>query len=236
MMDPPSSKRSRAVEDPGQGDDGAPNAPRSPKRRKHARIDRLDADDQQQGQLLATDTDRWYGFVESVSLHDAPVRVHRAHRGSPAGAALPGPQRVSVVFDCLSADWFDNQVPDDLNIAWDTVAMVAYSCRAELLIDLGYFNLLNQRLHPVTAWPLPHIAEGTWWELRLATVIPPPNLAVMLTLPDSPNPVSTILSARRVLAELTDLTVPRQLMKLRRFSHGWGIFGPGPDDPPYPGR
>lgn len=237
MIPPFNQKRGRDDEpEPEIDDDDGPIEQPPTKRRREATVPPQDVNDDQQGQVLAADRYRWYGFVESVTQHEAPVRVGRRHRGDPVAAVQQAPTRVSVVFDCLAAEWFDNQVPYDLNIAWDTVSVAASSCRAEILLNINYFNLMNQRQSPVSGLPLPVIEEGSWWELRLDATADPANIAVLLTVPYSDNPVSTILSPRNVMAGLVDLTVPKQLIKLIRFSHGWGVFGPGPNDPPYPGR
>jgi hypothetical protein len=185
---------------------------------------------------VVVDYRRSYGFVETLTMYDVPVRVNRSHRGTPYVAAGPPAQRVHVVFDCISAPWFD-RLPNDLNVAWDTVALASQSFRAEILVSTGFFQLLNQRVCPVTGLPMPPIAEGTWWTLTIPPV-PTPNVGVptLLTLPLSINPVSTILSGDQRLVTLEDLTVPRKLMKLRRFSHGWGLGLQPVDLPPYPGR
>lgn len=213
-----------------------PKKQRLDRDRRVLRVQPLPDDDQQEGQVAVVDYRRSYGFVDMLTIYDAPVRVNRAHRGSPY-FAFGAPQRVHVVFDCISAPWFDRNVPDNLNVAWDTVAAASQSFRAEIDVPVALYQLLNQRLHPVTGLLMPAIDEGTWWMLKIP-LAPTGNFSVpaLLTLPQSNNPVSTILSGNQFVAPLEDLTIPRKLMKLRRFSHGWALGFPPADLPPYPGR
>lgn len=228
---PPSKKRDRSDSAPEERE--LPDSSRRKRTRMRRRVTVLNADDTQQGDLFVVRYSRVYGFVESVTRMLEPVRVQRTGRGAPA--VMPPPQySVSIVFDCLSADWFDAE-PDVDAIAWDTVSVVAHSCRVELMISDAAHGWLNQRQFPVFGGPLPPVAEGSWWELKLEVPPQTPQWPVFLTWPTLINPVSTILQQASDMMELKDLTVPRGLLKLRRFSHGWDWFA-GPDDPPYPGR
>jgi hypothetical protein len=228
---PPSRKRDRSDSSPEERE--LPDSSRRKRTRTRRRVTALNADDTQQGDLFVVRYSRVYGFVESVTRTLEPVRVQRTGRGAPA--VMPPPQyTVSIVFDCLSADWFD-AVPDVDAIEWDTVSLVAHSCRVELMISDAVHDDLNQRQFPVFGGQLPPVAEGSWWELKLEPLPQTPQWPVFLTWPTLINPVSTILQHAWDIMELKDLTVPRGLLKLRLFSHGWDWFA-GPDDPPYPGR
>ena len=230
---PPSRKRDRSDSEPDERE--LPDSPRRKRTRTRMsrRVTVLNDNDNRQGDVFVVRYSRVYGFVESVTRTTEPVRVHRTGRG--AAAVLPQPQyTVAIVFDCLSPDWFDNE-PDVDAIAWDTVSVVAHSCRVELIVSDAAYDWINQRQLPVFGQQVPPLAEGSWWELKLEAPQQTPQWPILLTWPTLINPVSTILQHARDMMELKNLTVPRGLLKLRLFSHGWDWF-PGPDDPPYPGR
>ena len=230
-------KRKRSIGGGGDGTQYPPIKYEARGGRRPIRIQPLPANNPQDGLIEVADFRRAYGFVESVIAEIAPAKVNRPHRGSPV-VAPPPVQLVRIVFDCVSAHWFDNVVPNDLNVAWDSAAIAAGSFRVELVISQAHYQNLNQRLNPIFGNPLPPVAEGTWWDLEIP-LPPDPNTGdpILVTFPpvNATNPVSTILSSNCYLFMLTDLGVPHNLVKLRMFSHGWVFFQP-PDSPPYPGR
>lgn len=209
------------------------NAERNAKRHRSVRVQPLPQDDPGDGFVVAVDYALSYGFVDSVTVYDEPVKVNRTRRRD-YPVAFPPAQRVHVVFDCVSAQWFDLNVPFNGQYAWDSAAIAANSFHAEFDIPLGWYQSLNQRTSPVSGLPMPAVEEGTWWTLRFDPFAQY-TLPTLLTLPVSANPVSTILSSIRRVDDLADLVVPRNFLRLRRFSHGWGLV-PNPSLPPYPGR
>lgn len=238
MMDDDTPSKRRKREDAGEDEQDLPEP--EPKRPKAApsnvQVTALNVNDAQLGNVIVWEHARVYGFVETVTFSAEPVQaqVQRARRNAPVGQAAAQQVFVTVAFDCISATWFDGIVDVDA-IAWDTVATISRSCRAEIAMTLDVFQMLSQRAGPVLGLPMPALEEGSWWELRLEPVVPAvAYIPAVLTWPQVSNPVSTLFSSLRAQEYLVDLTVPKSLYKLCRFSHRWGPW-PGPDDLAYPG-